>query len=184
MPPDPELDIKANFTPPTGQDLVVSVSGRGSSPNIEFSGAASNATEAVAVLSGKGGNSQSQNSANTDAASQMAGIASNMTAGLLVMSARRKFGDWVPMISVNTGASGEPNGASAGFDASRLIPPWAKGFARSAYVEGSVGTAAQGGGGGSVGLGVKLEVALPRDFLTTLGYGPGPGWSTDVAWSP
>jgi autotransporter translocation and assembly factor TamB len=185
MPPDPELDIKATFSPPQGQDLVVQVAGRGSAPIVEFSGAATTAGEAVAVLTGKtGGATQSKGSADTDATSQMAGLASNMTAGLLVMSARRRFGDWVPMISINTGTSGEPTGASAGFDASKLIPPWAKGFARSAYVEGMIGQQTAGQSGGSVGLGVKLEVALPRDFVTDLGYGPGSSWSTDVAWAP
>ncbi|MDB4975971.1 MAG: hypothetical protein JWN48_4312 [Myxococcaceae bacterium] len=185
MPPDPELDIKATFKPPAGPDLIVSVSGRGSSPIIDFSGAATNASEAVALLTGK--SQQSQNSANSDATSQMASIASNMTAGLLVMSARRKFGDWVPMISVQTGPGGTPSGATAGFDASKLIPPWAEGFARSAYVEGMIGSGGQAGGSsstGGVGLGVKLEVALPHDFVTDLGYGPGSSWSTDVAWSP
>jgi hypothetical protein len=180
MPPDPELDIKATFRPPRGQDLTVQVTGRGSAPILEFSGAATTAGEAVAVITGRSNSSgASQNGAEQNAASQMAGIASNMTAGLLVMSARRNFGDWVPMISINTGASGQPNGASAGFDASKLIPPWAKGFARSAYVEGLVGSQ----GGGSNRYGVTLEVGLPRDFLTTLGYS-NTGWSTDVSWSP
>jgi hypothetical protein len=184
MPPDPELDIKAVFKPPTGRELLVTVSGRGSAPVLEFSGAATTAGEAVALLTGVGSGKQSKGGAEGDASSQMAGIAADMTAGLLVMTARREFGDWVPMISIETGASGEPTGASASFDASKLIPPWAQGFARGAYVEGIFGSQGTSSGGGSRGLGVKLEVALPRDFITSLGYGPGPGWSTDVAWSP
>lgn len=186
MPPDPELDIKAVFSPPSGEDLVVQVSGRGSAPVLEFSGAATTAGEAVAVLTGVGGgsasNRQSQSGAENDAASQMAGVAADMTAGLLVMTARREFGDWVPMVSIETGESGQPTSARAGFDASKLIPPWLEGFAQGAYVEGIVGSSAESGG--SVGVGVKLEVALPRDVITSLGYGPGPGWSTDVAWAP
>lgn len=183
MPPDPELNIKAVFSPPTGKDLLVTVSGRGSAPVLEFSGAATTAGEAVAVLTGLNSGTQSKGGSEGDASSQMAGIAADMTAGLLVMTARREFGDWVPMVSIETGRSGEPTGASASFDASKLIPPWAQGFARGAYVEGIIGSQSQSGGGGR-GLGVKLEVALPRDFVTSLGYGPGPGWSTDVAWSP
>lgn len=182
MPPDPELDIKASFSPPTGKQLLVTVSGRGSAPILEFSGAATTAGEAVAVLTGIGSTSQSKGGAEGDASSQMAGIAADMTAGLLVMTARREFGDWVPMISIETGATGEPTGASAAFDASKLIPPWAQGFARGAYVEGIVGSSSQSGGAANR-FGVKLEVALPRDFVTTLGYSPT-GWSTDVAWSP
>jgi hypothetical protein len=183
MPPDPELDIKATFEPPTGEPLIVEVSGLGSAPVLQFSGAATNAGEAVAVLTGFGGSEgQSQSGAEGDASSDMARVASNMTAGLLIMTARREYGDWVPMITVETGESGQPTGARAGFDASKLIPEWAEGFAKGAYVEGIVGT--NQSGGGAPGVGVKLEVALPRDFITTLGYGPGSSWSTDVAWSP
>ena len=47
-----------------------------------------------------------------------------------------------------------------------------------------IGQQTAGQSGGSVGLGVKLEVALPRDFVTDLGYGPGSSWSTDLAWAP
>lgn len=182
LPPDPELEIKAAYKPPSGQDLIVQVTGRGSAPVLEFSGAASNAGEALLVLQKRGPSTQSKAGAESEAASSMAGIAADMTAGLLIMTARREFGDWVPMISVDTGASGQPTSARAGFDASKLIPPWAEGFAKSAYIEGIVG---QGAGGGRVGVGVKLEVGLPRDFITILGYGPNPGgWSTDVAWAP
>lgn len=177
LPPNPELDIKAVYEPPTGEELIVQVTGRANSPELEFSGAASNAGEAVAILTGVGGGA-SQN-ADGQASNEMAKVAADMTAGLLIVAARREYGDWVPMISVETGASGQPTSARAGFDASKLIPPWASGFAKGAYVEGIVG---QGAGG--AGVGVNLEVALPRDFVTTLGYGPGNGWSTDVAWAP
>jgi autotransporter translocation and assembly factor TamB len=178
MPPDPELDITAVYSPPSGQDLIVKVSGRGSMPVLEFSGAATDIGEAVAILTGVGAQKQT---GQQDAASQVAGMAADMTAGLLVMTARREFGDWVPMISVETGQSGTPRGASAGFDASKLIPTWARGFARGAYVEGTVGQ--QSERGGTVGVGVKLEVALPHDLVTELGYRPT-GWNTDIAWSP
>ncbi|MET0283894.1 MAG: translocation/assembly module TamB domain-containing protein [Polyangiales bacterium] len=179
MPPDPELDITAVYSPPSDQDLIVKVSGRGSMPVLEFSGAATDVGEAVALLTGVG--AKKSGAQQQDAASQVAGMAADMTAGLLVMTARRKFGDWVPMISVETGQSGTPKGASAGFDASKLIPNWARGFARGAYVEGTVGQ--QSERGGSVGVGVKLEVALPHDLVTELGYRPT-GWNTDIAWAP
>jgi TamB, inner membrane protein subunit of TAM complex len=179
MPPDPELDITAVYSPPSGQDLTVRVTGRGSMPVLEFSGAATDIGEAVAILTGVG--AQKQQKGDGGAASQVAGMAADMTAGLLVMTARREFGDWVPMISVETGQSGTPKGASAGFDASKLIPNWARGFARGAYVEGTVGQ--QSDRGGTVGVGVKLEVALPHDLVTELGYRPT-GWNTDLAWSP
>ena len=62
------------------------------------------------------------------------------------------------MIRVETGSTG--TAASAGFDASRLIPAWLGGFAKAAYVEGIVGQTSEMGG--KAGLGVKLDVVLPH----------------------
>jgi hypothetical protein len=177
-PPDPALDLKASFQPPSGQKLIVQVSGRASAPELTFSGAADNAGAAVAVLSGvrsPGAESKAQNDAKN--------FAMGVTAGLLTMTARREFGDWVPMLSVETNESGAVSQARAGFDASDLIPPFLERVARGAYVEGVVGQRSDSQSG-SVGLGVRLEVALPRDFITTMGYGPGPAWSVDAAWVP
>ena len=178
VPPDPELDIKARYATRKGEVLIVQVVGRGSAPQIIFSGAANNAGDAAMLLSGMGG-SGAEGKAKSDAASFAAGV----TAGLLAVSARRKFGDWVPMLAIENNASGAPSGARAGFDASKLIPKPLRGFARGVYVEGVVGSRNESQAGG-VGVGVRVEVALPQDFVTSMGYGPGTVWSTDVYWSP
>jgi autotransporter translocation and assembly factor TamB len=178
VPPDPELDLKANHALRNGQTLTVQVLGRASAPQIVFSGAATNAGEAAMLLSGmSGGGAESK--AQDDAANFAAGL----TAGLLAVSARRRFGDWVPMLAVENNAAGTPSGARAGFDATRLIPKFMQGFARGMFVEGVVGGRSDTGSR-SVGVGVRVEVALPRDFTTSMGYGPGTMWSTDVYWSP
>jgi autotransporter translocation and assembly factor TamB len=179
-PPDPELDLRASYRSNTGEDLIVQITGRGSSPALTFSGAATNAGDAVLVLSGRG-KAGAENQARADAA----GFAASVTAGLLSVTARRELGDWVPMLRVETDAQGTPSRAAAGFDASKLIPPFLDGIAKGAYVEGIVGsTQTNNPRGGSVGLGVRLELAFPRDLITTFGYGPGPNWSTDLAWAP
>jgi autotransporter translocation and assembly factor TamB len=177
FPPDPELELHAMYETPTGEDLKVDVTGRSSAPVLSFSGAATNAGEALAVLSGSG-RAGAESQAQTDAQNFAAGL----TAGLLSVAIREEFGEWVPIISIENDASGAPARARAGFDASKLIPPFLEGIARGAYVEGIVGSSNQTGG--SVGLGVRLEVALPYDFVTSAGYGPGPTWSSDVTWSP
>jgi autotransporter translocation and assembly factor TamB len=180
VPPDPELDLKAKHTTRQGQTLIVQIQGRASEPQIVFSGAASNAGEAAALLTGIG-----SSSADSKAKGDAANFAAGLTAGLLAVSARRRFGDWVPMLAIESNAQGGPSGARAGFDASRLIPEFMRGFARGMFVEGVVGSRSgtpQGGSG--VGVGVRVEVALPRDFMTAMGYGPGTVWSTDVYWSP
>jgi TamB, inner membrane protein subunit of TAM complex len=176
VPPDPELDLKAKHTTHQGKELLVQIVGRASAPQILFSGAANNAGEAVALLTGGGGG-------RFDPARDAANFAANLTAGLLAVSARRKFGNWVPMLAVENNAQGTPSGARAGFDASDLIPKFMRGFARSMYVEGVVGARSDTTSRG-VGVGVRVEVGLPRDFMTSMAYGPGTVWSVDGYWSP
>jgi hypothetical protein len=180
VPPDPELDLRAKHTTHQGDILIVQIQGRASAPQIVFSGAANNAGEAATLLSGIGAAG-----AETNAARDAANFAASLTAGLLAVSARRRFGDWVPMLGLESNAQGTPSGARAGFDASRLIPKFMRGFARGMFVEGKVGARSDNQQGGvGVGVGVRLEVALPRDFMTSMGYGPGTVWSTDFYWSP
>jgi hypothetical protein len=175
-PPDPELEIKAVHRLPKGEDLIVTLTGRSTAPVLAFSGAATNAGEAVAVLSGVG-----KTGAEAKAQDDARNFATNLTAGLLTVAARREFGDWVPVLGVENDESGAVSGARAGFDASKIIPPALRGFARAAYVEGIVGSSEAGGG---LGVGVRIEVVLPADIVASWGYGPGATWATDVAWSP
>jgi hypothetical protein len=179
-PPDPELELKAAFEPPAGQTLFVEVHGRASAPIVSFSGAAETAEEAIAIVSGVG---TPPAAAGQQAQSDARAFATNLTAGLLSATARRRLGDWVPLLAVESNELGTPTRARAGFDASKLIPPFLKPLARGAYVEGIVGNTKERRTG-SVGVGVRLEVALPRDFVTSLGYGPGPNWETDLSWVP
>ena len=176
-PPDPDLDVKATYTLPKGDDLVVTVTGRSSAPVLGFSGAADNIGDAVALLSGVG-----KTGAESKAEDDARNFAANLTAGLLTVAARREFGDWVPVLGVENDESGAVSGARAGFDASKLIPPALRGFARAAYVEGVIGS--NQASGNQLGVGVRVEVVLPADIVTSWGYGPGATWATDVAWAP
>ncbi len=180
VPPDPDLNLKATYQPPSSQPLHVRVTGLASAPVLTFTGAATNMGEAVALLSGVG---RAKSSSSQSAQDDVSNFATTLTAGLLSVAARRKFGDWVPTLGVETNASGQVSGARAGFDASDIIPKFMRGFARGAYVEGIVGGASQSQGG-SVGVGVRLDLSLPRDFVTSMGYGPGTRWSADLLWAP
>jgi TamB, inner membrane protein subunit of TAM complex len=181
-PPNPELDLKATYAPPAGQKLVVTVSGRSSEPTVAFSGAATTAADALAVVSGVS-RTRSSGAAEAQAQQDARGFATGLTAGLLSATVRRELGDWVPLISVENDSAGRVSSARAGVDATKLIPKFMRGFARGAYLEGVVGNSQTRPGGG-VGLGVRLELTLPKDFMTSAGYGPGPNWSTDFAWAP
>lgn len=176
---EPVLDLRASFDPPGGGiPLAVQVSGRASHPVLSFSGAADNADKAFAILSG-------MNAADAAATAQadVNSFGLGLTAGLVSMTARQELGAWVPTLSVGSNSRGEASQARAGFDASKLIPEGLRGFARGAYVEGIVGETREGPGG-SVGLGVRFELSLPRSVVTTVTYGPGTNWSADVAWVP
>ncbi len=177
FPPDPELELHAEYDPKGGQALLVDVTGRSSAPNLVFSGAANTAGEAVMVLSGA-----SRSGASSEAQTDARNFATGLTAGLLSVSIREEFGDWVPIMSIENNGSGVPARGRVGFDASKLIPAFLRGIARGAYVEGIVGSSGQTGR--SVGVGARLEVSLPRDFVTSVGYGPGPTWGTDLMWEP
>jgi|GEM_PF-4099098 len=181
VPPDPDLNLKASYQPPSSQPLNVQVTGLASAPVLTFTGAATNIGEAVSILSGVGRAKPS--SSNSSAQQDVSNFATTLTAGLLSVAARRKFGDWVPTLGVETNASGQVNGARAGFDASDMIPRFMRSFARGAYVEGIVGGTSQTQGG-SVGVGVRLDLSLPHDFVTSMGYGPGTRWSADLLWAP
>jgi hypothetical protein len=77
---------------------------------------------------------------------------------------------------------GGVTGATAGFDATGLVPAFMEGFARGVYIEGMVGRRGDAQAQ-DLGIGVQVEVALPRDFIASMSYGPGTTWSTDLYWS-
>jgi hypothetical protein len=117
-----------------------------------------------------------------------------MTTGLLSLGARREFGDWIPMLSIE---QGDQTRVRVGIEADRLIPKFMRSFVRGAYVEGIVssGDDSQGRGGQTAttssatantasGGGVLLELSLPSDFVWAGQYGPGESWSVDLNYRP
>lgn len=177
FPPDPEIVLRAVYDAETGEDLYVSLSGRASAPVLAFSGAASTAGEAMAILSGAG-----RAGAGTQAQTEARNFALGLTAGLLSVAIREELGEWVPVIIVENDDSGAIARGRAGFEATKLIPEFLRPIARGAYVEGIVGSTDQSGS--SVGVGARLEISLPYDFVTSTGYGPGPTWGADILWVP
>jgi hypothetical protein len=108
-----------------------------------------------------------------------------MTTGLLSLGARREFGDFIPMLSVEQNT--DETRVRAGFEADKLIPKFARGFVKGAYVEGVVSSGdpnARGEGGGNAEGGVLLELMLPSDVVWAGQYGPGQTWSVDLDWRP
>ena len=202
---DPQLEIVAEHDTPGGMRVRVEVKGFVREPELTFfvNDNATTAGEALLAISGRGerggGGSPEQ---------QIASAAIGMTTGLLTLGARREFGDWIPMLSID---QGNQTRVRVGIEADRFIPNFMRGFVKGAYVEGIVASganpnagsgqaaAAQGGtsGGGVVassqvggaastasGTGVLLELMLPKNFVWAGQYGPGQAWSIDLDWRP
>jgi hypothetical protein len=145
-------------------------------------GKAANAGEAIIALTGHGDTGTQQSPED-----QLASAAIGMTTGLLSLGARREFGDFIPMLSIDQ--STQDTRVRAGFEADKLIPSFMRGFVRGAYVEGivSTGDGGQKGGentSGNAQTGVLLELQLPADLVWAGKYGPGQTWSLDLDWRP
>jgi autotransporter translocation and assembly factor TamB len=182
---DPQLDIEAEQSA-AGTDVRVVVSGFVHEPQLAFfvNDEPVTAGEAVSALAGGHGT----NASGATAEQQLASAAVGMTTGLLSLAARREFGDWIPMFSIEQGAQTR---VRIGFDADRLIPDFLDEFVRGAYVEGIVSTDGNSqpvrpGAGGTTeaGSAVLLELTLPSDLVWAGQYGPGNMWSVDLDWRP
>ena len=178
---NPSLELTAQSTSSGGKVVRVEVNGFVSAPQLAFfvDDQAVNAGEALIAL-----NSHGDNSSQSSAEDQLASAAIGMTTGLLSLGARREFGDWVPMLSIDQSTS--DTRVRAGFEADKIIPSFMKGFVRGAYVEGVVSSGQSQGENtnGSAQAGVLLELSLPSDIVWAGKYGPGQVWSLDLDWRP
>jgi translocation and assembly module TamB len=181
---NPSLELTAQSTSPAGKVVTVEVTGFVSAPVLAFDvdGKAANAGEAIIALTGHGDTGTQQSPED-----QLASAAIGMTTGLLSLGARREFGDFIPMLSIDQ--STQDTRVRAGFEADKLIPSFMRGFVRGAYVEGivSTGDGGQKGGentSGNAQTGVLLELQLPADLVWAGKYGPGQTWSLDLDWRP
>lgn len=185
---DPQLEITAEHDTPSGRQVKLEVTGFVQAPKLAFyvDEQPTTAGEAVTAITGRGGNAGSSKGLEA----QVASAAIGMTTGLLSLGARREFGDWVPMLSIDPG---DQTKVRFGMEADRFIPNFARGFVKGAYVEGIVAT---GGSRNSAnpsagaetntatGTGVLIELMLPKSFVAAGQYGPGTAWSVDLDWRP
>jgi len=188
---DPQLEISAEHDAASGARVQLEVTGFVQAPKLAFSinGQTVTAGEAILAITGRG-----DPNGGKGAEQQLASAAIGMTTGLLSLGARREFGDWVPMLSIE---QGDQTRVRVGFEADKLIPKFMRGFVRGAYVEGIVasgGTTNNQGGTYSstagaetntaTGSGVLLELNLPKSLVWAGQYGPGDAWSIDLDWRP
>lgn len=184
---DPQLEITAENTTSGGAKIVLEVTGFVQAPKLAFTkdGQSVTAGEAITAMTGHG----SSGGSDQGFQDQIASAAIGMTTGLLTLGARREFGDWVPMLSVEPGTQTR---VRVGVEADRFIPNFMRGFVHGAYVEGIVSSgqnASQDTTAGAEtntasGTGVLLELMLPKSLVWAGQYGPGAAWSVDLDWRP
>jgi hypothetical protein len=178
---NPSLELTAESTAPSGTVVRVEVTGFVSAPQLAFfvDDQPADAGLALVALVGRG-----KGATQESAESQIASAAIGMTTGLLSLGARREFGDFIPMLSIDQGT--DDTRIRAGFEADKLIPKFMRGFVRGAYVEGEVSTGESQGQNstGNAQTGVLLELMLPKDLVWAGKYGPGQTWSLDLDWRP
>ncbi|MBC7173688.1 MAG: translocation/assembly module TamB domain-containing protein, partial [Polyangiaceae bacterium] len=198
---DPLLDVTARANSGTAAEVRVQISGHLSEPTLGFfdrSGQELTAGAALSCITGSecGGSESMRADASVDAEAltqQARGALASVTAGLLTTAARAGFGERVPRISVSAGEDIEDVTVRAGFQANRLIPEIFRGFVKSLYIEGYVGSEsgdgdtarAQGSSSSTRATGgFLIELRHPRSLVSRGRYEPPASWSLDMTWQP
>lgn len=179
---NPRLELSAATTSPSGSEVRVEVTGFVSAPELAFSIDDQSVTAGDALQKLLMGDQRGKSSASAE--SEVANAAIGMTTGLLSLGARRAFGDYVPMLSIDQ--STESTAVRAGFEVDALVPKFMRGFVRGVYVEGVVSSGDENAPSGDSDpqAGVLLELMLPSDLVWGGQYGPGETWSIDLDWRP
>ncbi|MFO0693119.1 MAG: translocation/assembly module TamB domain-containing protein [Polyangiales bacterium] len=206
---NPEVNLLATAQLRGGSNNTVSVraSGRLAEPEIVFSSPlvpSGDQGQIICLLmtgssSGQCGENAGQtNAANTmDATQQAASFLTSVAFGILTLSLRKQFGDFIPVIAVETGNQGYQSArVRAGFNANALIPRSMRNVVQGMYIEGffSVGgtsttstlTAAAASANviTSQSVGFLMELQFPHSIVGTGAFSPPSNFSLDVTWEP
>lgn len=198
---NPDLDIIAIYTLPggTARTVTVTVSGRLSNPQIDFSTSEQTTDRGEIIsllLSGRTSISQGGSSASAaDAQQQAASFVSGVLAGVLTLGLRRQFGELFPVISIESGDSAFTSArVRVGFQAESFIRdnlPWLTGFVQGAYFEGFAAVASSDQSNstvtttqGAAPFGGLLELNLPHSWVFTGTVRSSGSWGVDLTYQP
>ncbi len=178
-----------------GQTVTVTATGRLSNPVVRFSTTVpvDDESQIIALLlTGDTRVSRTQQpSTQQDASQQTADFLAGIVAGVLTLSLREEFGEFIPVIAVETGEAGYRSArVRAGFDIDRAVPKRLRNVVQGAYIEGFFGGGAytDGQGNNTTGqiddLGFLLELQFPKNFVGTGTYSYPNNWSLDFTYEP
>jgi hypothetical protein len=178
--PDPTVVIDAVHKLGDGQTVTVRIRERLSAPVITFStsiaGVSTDAEIMQLLMRGRSA------TATETASAQVGAALAGMTSELIGSLGRTKFGKYVPVLSLEAGASSGTR-IRAGVEANSLIPAKLRQYIEGAYVEGFVGGRNQGGDAQATG-GVLMELYYPKRLVTGGKWELPNNWSVELTWEP
>ncbi len=190
---DPDVSLVATHSmrSPPGTTVTVTVSGRLSSPEIEFRSnhrECDERAEIIAMLvSGRCGAPTDTALQELDAYEQASSFLAGIAAGVLTLTARKELGSLLPVIVIESGDQAFQSARiRAGFQANDYIPEFLRNIVHGAYVEGifTAGSSGAGSTDSSLLPGVLLELTFPHSIVTTGEFTPPGNWSADITLEP
>ncbi|HEX6239767.1 MAG TPA: translocation/assembly module TamB domain-containing protein, partial [Polyangiales bacterium] len=177
---DPTVSLDAVHKLGDGQTVTVHVRDRLSSPTVTFSTSVAGITSDAEILQMlvRGREASAAQTAQAQVGAALAG----MTSELLGSLANTRVGKYVPVLSLEAGASSGTR-LRAGVEANSLIPKKLRNVVEGAYVEGFVGSRNQGGNATATG-GVLMELYFPKDLVTGGTWELPNNWNIELTWEP
>lgn len=186
--------------------VVVRASGTLSAPNIEFSSplvTSGDQGQIICVLitgsttgqcGDTGGASTAASASAVDAGNQAASFLTGVAYGMATLALREQFGDFIPMLSVETGRTVSSARIRVGFNFDRFIPEALRDVVRGVYIEGYVNagnnqstpTTASSSSSSTANApgGFTIELQFPHNIVTQGEYAPPSNWRLGVTWEP
>ncbi len=185
--PDPVVSITAvHQNRRSGQDVTVTITGRGSAPELAFRVNDERVTAGQAFQAIYGARGANEDPA--DAGDQARAFVGGLTAGLLATTARKEFGSAAPILMIEPGERSSEGRVRAGMEFDSLVPKFLRNVVTGVYFEGILANESHGSertierSDARVEAGALLEMYFPDRFFAAGQYGPGATWSIDLGW--
>ena len=178
-PPNPELDLSAEYRTRNESVVGVEIKGRSDAPELTFIVNGDEVEAGVAMQEIFGADTRN---ANADASTQAKSFVSGLTAGVLATAARRELGAAAPIIMIDPSENTGEGRVRAGFELDSIVPGFLRPIVTGVYLEGIVQRESQGNTNAQTEFGALLELYFPKNFFAAAQYGPGTTWSVDLGW--
>ena len=196
---DPDMDAKVDLVARhslrgSNDTVTVTVSGRLSKPNIEFSSSVPTTSEAQVIALLVTGSTRQQRAGTpttAQASQETTNFLTGVAAGLASASLQSQFGGFAPTFGITQGrgSADDVEGDTAvqvGFNVDSVLPDNVP--IRGLYVEGQFVARRSEGGPNTTAQaqrpGFLIEALWPLNFVTTGTFAPPSNWSIDVTWEP